>query len=479
MKIVIAGGGTAGWIAAYFINKSLPKVHEITIIESSSIGIIGAGEGSTGTLIDLLNGYFFNKKINIDDFLKKTDGTKKYGIKHINWNKKNTSYFAPLDISPTGFELNDYILKYVLSDNYNNFHLASKIGIEYENSILKDTYAVHFDGHKVGNFFKEICIREDNNRVIDSTIKNVKLDNSGAIDFLLLENGEKIESDLFFDCTGFSRILSKAVETKWISYSDTLTLNTAIPFILEDYEKKDPVTKAHAMSSGWMWEIPLKNRFGMGYVFDKNFISIEKAKMEVENYLKRDIDPIKIINFESGYVDKFWNKNVISFGLSSSFVEPLEATSIHNTIVQLSIFIKEFLINDKKIVFDKNSQDIYNKRIENLNKLTIDFISIHYQGGKENSDFWKFIKNEKIISDGAKQYVNSCKYRVPGYIEINGMFGSYSNPLANWIGAGIELFSPEIAKKSLYESNMYEVAKNEYESFYRSVINDKRYVHFI
>ena len=112
------------------------------------------------------------------------------------------------------------------------------------------------------------------------------------------------------------------------------------------------------------------------YNSDKNFISIDQAKLEVETYLRKEIEPIKIINFDSGHVDKFWNKNVINFGLSSSFVEPLEATSIHNTVHQIAIFVKEFLtINDKKLLFSETNQKKYNQRITKLNTLTIDFIS--------------------------------------------------------------------------------------------------------
>jgi len=478
MKIVIVGGGTAGWLAAYFINKSFPGAHDITIIESSSIGIIGAGEGSTGLMIDLLNGAFFNYKTDVDKFISETSGTKKFGIRHVNWAKNKSSYFAPLDVSPTGFESDDYILKHILSNNIKT-HLASQIGIEYENNNFSNTYALHFDGHKVGEFFKKICIEEDKNIVIDSVVSDVVLDKKGFVDFLFLETKEKIYGDLFIDCTGFQRKISSAVETKWVSYANVLPLNTAMPFVVENKEnnKIDPVTTAHALSCGWMWEIPLQTRTGMGYVFDKNFISADQAKTEVEKYLKKKIDPIKIINFESGHVDKFWNKNVINFGLSSSFVEPLEATSIHNTIVQLFIFVKEFLsINNKNALFNEKNEKIYNKKITKLNKLTIDFISIHYQGGRDDTLFWKNIKDRKIISNGAKEYVESCKDKIPGFVLLDGMFGSYSTPLANWIGSGVGLLDSMTAKQSLMDASLVDVSKKEYEKFYKKTIENKKYI---
>jgi tryptophan halogenase len=481
MKIVIVGGGTAGWLSAYFINKSLPNVHDVTIIESSSLGIIGAGEGSTGLMVDLLNGAFFNYKVDIDKFLAETGGTKKFGIKHINWSPNNTTYFAPLDVSPTAFESDDYILKHVLSNNLNT-HLASKVGIEYENGIFTNTYAMHFDGHKVGNFFKNICVNEHNNKVIDSVVSKVTLNKDGFVDSLLLENNEIVCGDIFIDCTGFQRKISSAVGTKWVSYSDVLPLNTAMPFTVNNNKniKLDPVTKAHALSSGWMWEIPLQERVGMGYVFDKNFISIEDAKLEVEKYLGTKINPIKVIDFNAGHVDKFWNKNVINFGLSSSFVEPLEATSIHNTIVQLYMFVKEFLsTGDKNVLLSTSNQDKYNNFMVKLNKLTIDFISIHYQGNRNDTAFWRGIQKNKIISEGAKEYVEACKTRIPSFLNLFGMFGSYSIPLANWIGAGIGLLNPNIAKQSLIDSTLLKGASVEHKKFYAKTIEDKKYIHYL
>jgi tryptophan halogenase len=477
MKITIVGGGTAGWIAAYFISKCFPNSYSITVVESSKIGIIGAGEGSTGTLVDLLNGFWFNYKININDFLKKTDATKKFGIRHIGWSK-NSDYFAPLDFSPTGMELDDDFLKYSIY-KYNNkkTHVASHIGIEYENKIFNNTYALHFDGNKVGSFFKDICILDGVN-IVDAVVDKVKLDTSGFVKSLFLDNGSELYSDFFIDCTGFSRKIISSVGSFWVDRSDHLPLNTAMPFIVKhDLEKIDPITKAHAMSSGWMWEIPLSTRKGMGYVFDKNFISEDNAKLEIENKIGKEINPIKIINFKSGYLNKFWNKNVLALGLSSSFVEPLEATSIHNTIIQISIFVKEFLNKNKEILFNKINEDKYNKRITDLNQLTIDFISIHYQGGREDTDFWKYIKNENIVSDGAKEYIELCKIKIPGFINLQGMWGSYSIPLANWVASGMNLLNPLIAEYDLKYSGRLTKVEQKYNLFYKEVVG-KRYIFF-
>lgn len=472
MKITIVGGGTAGWISAFFIANSQPGKHEIHMVESSKIGIIGAGEGSTGSFVDLLNGGFFEYKCDMEKFIQETDATPKMGIKHTNWSSDKSSYYAPLDVSPTGFTPNDYIFKHVFSTyGKEKMHLASRIGINFERKTYGN-YAFHFDGHKVGKFFKSEC-QKHNIKIYDSVVKNVNIDSNGDIKSIVLEDNYELESDLFIDCTGFSKVLMSKVGASWISKKDVLPMNTAMPFLLnyseDEKEKIAPVTGATALSSGWMWDIPLSTRRGCGYVFDKNFISIDDAKKEIEQHIGKEIQPIKIINFDSGYSSHFWKNNVICLGLASSFVEPLEATSIHNTIVQICIFVNEFLDTTKEATNVSVKQKIYNKRITFLNELTVDFISLHYQGGKENTEFWRHIKNDKIITELAASILEQAKYKIPGYTTMEGMFGSFSIPLANWNLAGMGLIKKEQAEKELRKDSKLLYAYNKYNQFYESV----------
>jgi tryptophan halogenase len=465
MNITVVGGGTAGWIAAYYISKAQPGVHKISVVESSKIGIIGAGEGSTGSMVDLLNGSFFNYTSDIQNFIEMTDATPKMGIRHKNWGRQKESYFAPLDVSPTGFSFDDYIFKYVLHKyGKQKMHLASTIGLSYENNRYYDSYyAFHFDGHKVGEFFKTQCIK-DGIKIYDSIVKEINIDTNGYIKSIVLDDGYLLQSDLFIDCTGFSRVIMKKLEVDWISKKEMLPMNTAIPFIL-NYSANEivmPETGATALSSGWMWDIPLYSRRGCGYVFNDSFISEDQAVLEIESILNKKIEPIKVIKFDSGYSSYFWYKNCISLGLSSSFVEPLEATSIHNTIIQISLFVNEFLSKETYQTFIESKQNLYNKRIKMLMDLTVDFISLHYQGGRTDTDFWKYITYENIISDRSKEIVEQCKYRIPSYTILEGMYGSFSIPLANWILAGIDLISPEQALDELRVGNKIESSRDSY-----------------
>ena len=467
MKIVIAGGGTAGWIAAYYITKAQPNIHKISVVESSKIGIIGAGEGSTGSMVSLLDGSFFNYKVNIQDFISKTDATPKMGIRHKNWGVKKESYYAPLDVSPTGFTTDDYIFKHVLSTyGKEKMHLASKIGQNYENSKYYNYNAFHFDGHKVGNFFKEECLK-DGIQIYDSVITKSNVDESGNIKSILLEDGYILESDLFIDCTGFSRVLMKSIGSTWVSKKDVLPMDTAMPFLLQYSEDEVvmPETTATALSSGWMWDIPLYTRRGCGYVFDSSYISKEDAQKEIETYLGKEITPIKFINFDGGYSSDFWKNNVLCLGLSSSFVEPLEATSIHNTIVQISIFVDEFLNADTNTTLVLSKQDIYNKRIKFLMDLTVDFISLHYQGGRKDTEFWKHIIDKKIITENADMIIEQAKYGIPGYTIMEGMYGSFSIPLANWNLTGMGIITKEQARRELEKESKVLYAKKTYEDW--------------
>jgi hypothetical protein len=173
-------------------------------------------------MVSLLDGSFFNYKANIEEFVSKTDATPKMGIRHKNWGIKKESYYAPLDVSPTGLTNNDYIFKHVLSTyGKEKMHLASKIGQNYENNKYYNYSAFHFDGNKVGKFFKEECVK-DGVKVYDSVVQKANITEQENIKSIVLDDGYILESDLFIDCTGFSRLLMKSIGTEWVSKKDVL-----------------------------------------------------------------------------------------------------------------------------------------------------------------------------------------------------------------------------------------------------------------
>jgi tryptophan 6-halogenase len=451
MHIAIVGGGTAGWIAALFLARSQPSVHKVTVVESSKIGIIGAGEGSTGLLLDLLQNKWFDTGIDLKDFVDSVDGTIKLGIRHKNWTGDGSDYYAPLDGSNTSQQNPDLdFLDIFANYGVNKMHVASNIGRHFEAHEFPDYYALHFDGHKIGKYLKSHLA--DTVEAIDSVVKNIELSEStGNIDYIVLDDDSQIKADLYIDCTGFSRVFSKKLGVSWESYSKHLPVNRAMPFLVDykDGEVPEPLTTAHALSSGWMWNIPLQTRRGCGYVYDKNFISDEDAKKEVEKLLGHEITPIKFIDFESGRSEVLWKNNCVFLGLSAAFAEPLEATSIHTTIVQMLVFCFEFLNSDEEKTFTENNVERYNKRMSKMYDDIRDFLVMHYQGGRQDSPFWnQFIKTD-MNTEFSREILNKSAYKVPGIFQFDYYFGCIGAPLWNWVLAGLGKITPELAKKEL------------------------------
>jgi tryptophan halogenase len=468
MNIVVCGGGTAGWLAAYIIGRSQRNVHKITVIESSAIGIIGAGEGSTGILYDLLSSAYFDSGVDISDFMEKTDSTRKVGIRHVNWTGDGTSYFAPLDGSPTSTNSPDVIFHYVMSRyGKQKMHLASPIGQAFEQQrVLPYGGAFHFDGHKVGAFFKSIC-EKDGATHIDAKIEDVVLDSTGAIASVILDDNRTVDGDFFIDCTGFARVLMNKLEVKWKSYADHLPVNRAMPFIV-DYESKDsyvePVTTATTLSSGWVWNIPLSTRIGSGYVYNKDLISDDQAKLEVEKLVGKEITPIKIINFTSGRSEELWKKNCLALGLSAAFSEPLEATSIHSTIMQLLIFAGDYLTPTPETTNLDINRKLYNEQTTGMYDDLCDFLIMHYKGGRSDTEFWKHVSSDKTNTAFVTDTLERCKTRTPSLLHYSDRIGAFSQGWT-WILAGTNKITPEMSKEELDTFSIFSKAADYYQRF--------------
>jgi hypothetical protein len=449
MNIVIAGGGTAGWLAALFFANAQPNKHKVTLIESTQIGIIGSGEGATRMLTDVLNNKFFNTGSNVSEFMANTEATLKLGIRHKNWTGDGSSYYAPLDGTTTSsFSPDINFLKALCEEGTEGMHIASNMGMSFKNKKYSTDTAFHFDGTLIGKHFKKVL--ENKVTHIEGIVTGVNLKENGFIDSLTLDSEKKIFGDLFIDCTGFSRILMKSLGVEWKSYAEQLPVNTAIPFILPRTEvDPEPLTVAHALSSGWMWQIPTATRIGCGYVFSDKYISVEDAQKEVEDLLGHKINPIKVIKFESGRSELLWEKNCLALGLASSFAEPLEATSIHTTIVQLINFCFEFMSDTWEKTYTPNSQNRYNLRMQKLYDDIRDFLVIHYQGGRSDSDFWKHISSGKTLTPFAKEILEKSKDKPPGFLQYDYYLGCAGAPLWSWILAGTNNLTKETARKEL------------------------------
>lgn len=459
MKIVIVGGGTAGWLAALMISKRTE--HSVTVIESDRIDIIGAGEGSTGLFSDIIENFEYDYGIDRQDFIDFCNATPKYGIRFKEWtNDPSYTYISPIDQTSTANASVDLIflsaLKYLKS---NQAHTLTICGNIIENDIRNAPYyAYHFDARKVGKYFQKVCTTVVH-EVADVT--DVIVDKK--ISKLILSNGKIVDGDFFIDATGFSRILISKLNSKWKSYKSNLPVNCAIPFLLPNEDSIDLCTTAWAQQNGWMWQIPTQSRRGCGYVFSDEFTTPDRAIEEIETKLGHSIDPIKIIKFDSGRLENVWIENCLAVGLSAAFSEPLQATSIHSTIIQLDNFIKNYLSDSVEL--SSIFLDSYNFETAMMYDSLRDFLVLHYQSGRNDTEFWKFVNSGETLTEFTKDLIELSKLRLPNASLFYTPTGSVDWGLWAFILAGLKKIPSSVVEKELrYRGITEDYLKNVLES---------------
>jgi tryptophan halogenase len=490
MKIVIVGGGTAGWLAALYavrFNHSSNQLNEIVVIESSKIPIIGAGEGSTGIMRNIINNYFKNYGINEIDFLYETGATIKLGINLKDWNGIGTQFYSPLQPTVSGLSSVDIDMLaaikhgkyfeavetgYILDKGYAPFTKTKKEGLR--------GYSYHFDAHKVGQYFKKFAVQQGV-KVIDTEIEKLNINPiTGELDNVLTSNGQTIESDMWFDCSGFSRVLIKPMGGGFKSYAEYLPVNGAIPYI-HKYEKGEYPkleTLSWAMPNGWMWQIPTQERYGCGYVYSDMFTTYDKAVDELRKTTGRNIEPLRDLKFECGRVDNIWTKNVVAFGLAAGFVEPLEATSIHSTIIQLDYLYSQslnFTLSKENTMYETNIK-AYNRFCANLFDEVKDLIQMHYMTDREDSEFWKYCKYELKRTDKVKEILEISKYRLPSHMDFNYYHGAPSWGVWGWTVIGLGHVSDKVIDDTIngYRYTKQDILKRWQQLNHANKLNDIR-----
>lgn len=451
-NVVVVGGGTAGWLTALFLRKKLPNLN-VTLIESSEIGILGAGEGTTPHFVNLLR----ELDISLFEIFKHANATIKNGIKFTNWNGDDTSYFHPFFDQNTlltdpyfvgkkiaeGSNLDSLVPSALISSIF-----KTKIKVNSFNNDFEEygSLALHFDARLLASFLKKVGI-ERGVKLVDGIVKNFDCNENGEITNLTLEDNENIQTDFIFDCTGFRRIfIGKHFKSEWVTYKNSLPVNKAISFFVPDSNTKvPPYTEAIAMKCGWVWKIPVQGRFGCGYVFDSNCITEEQAVEELKEKFV-DIEIARSFSFEPGCYKELWKGNCIALGLASGFIEPLEATSIWVTILTL----QNFLVNISGAT-DKNIKAVnaFNHTMHSLNEQILAFIYLHYITSRNDTVFWsKFRENNtppeayKPI-EKEKDYIrfNYLSKLLPDSFDTNSLLA---------VGAGVNFFNKN-AGKDLFE----------------------------
>jgi tryptophan halogenase len=295
----------------------------------------------------------------------------------------------------------------------------------------------------------------------------LNFDEREYLDSVKLSDGQTIESNYWFDCSGFNRVLMGKTKNKWISYKDNLPTNTAIPFSTDISSKSVKFeTLAKALNSGWMWKIPLHHRHGCGYVYCDAFQNEDESVRELEKTLGYKVDPIKTIKFEPGRYEKIWYNNIIAVGLSSHFLEPLQATSIHIAIHSVVKLIFDHMKG--YITYEHVDNRLYNNAIGVVIDDYKDFLQMHYLAGREDTPFWKFITNELKITDRNQEFINISKFRTLGLSDIQNTVGSAGFPLWCHILDNSGLYSKENIKWELEHFGQMERAYKEIDDLKRN-----------
>jgi len=406
-KIVIVGGGTAGWMAAAALSKQLQKRVDICLIESEEIGTVGVGEATIPQIRS------FNAALGIDedDFIRKTQGSFKLGIEFVDWLRLGHRYthaFGAVggrDLGVVPFY--QYWLKQRMAggtqplDSYTFNTVAARKGKFMRASNLPDSplsnihYAFHFDAGLYAKYLRTLAeargVYRIEGKVVDVALKA----ESGFIDSVTLASGQVVKGELYLDCSGFRGLLiESALKTGYEEWTHFLPCNRALAVPCESAATLTPYTRSTARAAGWQWRIPLQHRIGNGYVYAADFISDAKAQSTLlENLDGKALAEPRPLKFVTGMRKQFWNKNCVAIGLSSGFLEPLESTSIHFIQSSLSKLMAFFPDTD----FNPISVAEYNRQVQFEFVRSRDFLVLHYKATeRSDSDFWRQCQNMAI-----------------------------------------------------------------------------------
>jgi tryptophan halogenase len=397
-RIVIAGGGTAGWSAAVILSGQLSNVFDISLVESEAIGTVGVGEATIPTIRD------FHKMAGVDEteFIKATSATYKLGIRFEGWKTEDESYYhafgtTGIDHWSSGFQ-HFWLGAKEFGENrpyrcYSRESVAASKGKFSSDGGL--AYAYHLDSSLYGKFLRSLSEKRGVDR-IEGIIKEVLLDkDDGGISSLLLEDGRQIVGDFFIDCTGFRGLLiGQALGVGSEDWSDVLVCNRAIAVQTELKGEPVPYTRSIAHKAGWRWQIPLQHRVGNGTIYSSDHISDDEAlSMFLGDIDGEPLTEPNHIKFLPSMRKKQWYKNCVAIGLSSGFLEPLESTSIHMIQYNLLRLVRLLALETQS----EASVAEYNRQVEAEIINTRDFLILHYwQNQRKTDEFWERCREMEI-----------------------------------------------------------------------------------
>ena len=398
-KVVIAGGGTAGWTVAAALARNLGPLLDIVLVESDEIGTVGVGESSIPTARR------FHDLIGVAeaDFVRATQSSFKLGILFEGWSAEGDSYFHSFGTTGRSTWIADFQHIWKQGRDQNIAQHFGRYCLEHEAALAgkfaggPDTplnYAYHLDATAYGAFLRSHAEGMGVTRH-EGRIERVELrPEDGFISALTLENGDTVEGDLFIDCTGFRALLMQgALETGFEDWSHWLPMDTALAVQTPAIAAPPPFTRAMAHRAGWQWRIPLQNRVGNGLVYSSDFLAGEDAQAILRDRTEGDFltDP-RVIRFRTGMRRKTWSRNCIAVGLSAGFIEPLESTSIHLIMVAAIRLLQLFPFDGITPSAVDRFNAISRRELEHIR----DFIILHYRLNNRPEPFWQRMRDMEI-----------------------------------------------------------------------------------
>ena len=408
-KIVIAGGGTAGWMSAALLAKSFAGALKIELVESEQIGTIGVGEATIPPL------KLFNDTLGIDedDFLAKTAGTFKLGIQFEGWGRPGDSYIHAFGEIGLNLGLGSFYQYWLRSLREGNTHglwdyslnaYAARFNRFDRFARVEGTpmpgpvHAYHLDASLYAKYLRTYAEARGAVRTEGRITTVTQNASSGLIESLVLDDGRRVEGDFFIDCTGFRRLLiGETLAVPFEDWTKWLPCDRALAVPCESVDPLVPYTRSIARRAGWQWRIPLQHRLGNGHVYASACMGDDEAAdillANLDGKATAEPHPLK---FTTGRVARFWDKNCLALGLAGGFMEPLESTSIHLIQSGISRFVRHFPSSP----FDAVTQAHYNRESLFEYDRARDFLILHYKANaREDSEFWRACR-EMSVPDG-------------------------------------------------------------------------------
>ena len=406
-QVVIVGGGTAGWMTAAAAARFLTGggQRRIRLIESAEIGTVGVGEGTIPPMIE------FNQLLGIPeaDFLSETRGTYKLGIDFVGWGAPGERYFHPfgrLGLNLDGIDFHHLWLKHrghpsigaisdysvsALAAADHRFAHPDKSG---RSPLANLGYAYHLDAGLYAGMLRRYAEGAGVERIEGKIVDVERNGESGHVTAVTLDGGERVEGELFIDCSGFrSLLLGQTMEVPFEDWSHWLPCDRAIAVPSERTEPITPFTRSTAHAAGWQWRIPLQHRTGNGHVYSSAHISDDDAERVLVDHLDgKAVGNFNRLRFTAGRRERSWEGNVVAIGLSSGFLEPLESTSIY--LIQYGIQRLFGLFPDRR--FSSTERDEYNRLMRDSYELVRDFIILHYQATRRTEPFWQEVRSVEM-----------------------------------------------------------------------------------